>query len=257
MSYVAKHGRNWGKIIGMGILLTIAGWTVKPWLARQAAFSDMSSSAGAERALLEDSGAGPVMAVLKARFPADFARLRDHVQREAAQRNGEALQQAVGAVLGEVMARDGRHIGQAPHPALATMEAAHLAIIERLRLNPKICLSFVDGRIGAAGALTPETQQLVREFARTQLEAMAAGRDSPAGRSAGAPDQALLAEFDERLRASGMSYNAYQVLTGERQRNKATPTERCDAELHFLRTVQQSPAAQGDRIYAMAMAPRA
>ncbi|MFX5476936.1 hypothetical protein ABTD55_23720, partial [Acinetobacter baumannii] len=78
-------------------------------------------------------------------------------------------------------------------------------------------------------------------------EAMAAGRNQPA-RTAAQPNAEDIARLDAALRANGTPSIAYEMLTGTRAPDQATPRIICDAETHFVRATRSLPSEQGHRI---------
>lgn len=255
MSYVEKNEKDWTKIIGGGILVMLLGAAFKwgmPYFRDQAAMSDMSTAAGAEREMLADRDAGPVMQVIKANYPADFDRMREQVRAASTKRDPAAIAKAIGQAMNQINQREARYLTTAPTDRISALARQHLAIVEHLQFRPDLCAKFSTGAGFAPNEVDPALGKMLNAVVLARVEAMAAGRNQPS-RTPAQPKPEDVARFDAALRSNGVPSTAYEVITGKRTADQATPRMICDAETHFVRAVRSLPPEQGNRIYAAAM----
>jgi hypothetical protein len=211
--------------------------------------AELSTDSGTEDALLNDPSAGPMLRVIKDRFPTDFSAIVADVRQAARTSDPSAARSALVRGINVVVARDGAKLSQAPHPALKAVRTAQANVVASLINRPTACAAFLSGRPIEA-TLESRIEQAIGDVARLRLVAIADGRDHPARPASEHPDAATLTAFRSAIETIGMSSLAREMLTGQRTPAQALEETQCEAEGAFLKAVAQMPHAQGDALFA-------
>ncbi|MBB4154720.1 hypothetical protein GGQ80_002636 [Sphingomonas jinjuensis] len=234
-----------GGIVLAGLLSIFVVPHVRNYMDRQQEMGELSSPGMLDTRLGQDPVIGPAAVVLKTRFPSDYSKMSTAILAGADARNYEAMGDAIGARIGEVVRRDGHYLQTAPATALMTLAASERQLVDTM--PPTSCAAYLKGT-PIAEPSRPERAVRMGKVLAARLAAIADGRDHP--RQWAVPDDSIQRDLLDGLAANGASAPAQQLFTGERTTEQATDDTLCEAQRALLRTVLAMPADAGARVYS-------
>lgn len=234
-----------GALVATLVIGTFVTPHIKRYLNDQKDMTELSSPEAVDRELIADPLVGNVAKTMKQYFPGDYTALTTAIRYAAVGRDMNAIGGALDRQLDIIVQRDGRHAAQAPAPAMMSVAAAELRLLDSL--STANCVAFIKGtRID--GTPPPQRMTLVMDIAAARLNAIAQGRDHPVARKP--PDAGLASDFLSALIDHGAPFHVQEVFAGERTLDQATDETVCEAQKQLLGTVQSMPGDSGARYFA-------
>lgn len=207
------------------------------------------------RSLLSDPISGALFRTIDATFPSDLKRLEGDIQSRLKHDQGpKEISAATWAFVADLRYRHLGDLAQAPHDNLTELLGAEIDLINTLHEeSPPLCAKFGGSNITLAEMPEGRPRELMTSFVVAQWRAMAAGRDTPAGRARGPLTPADQEAVAKALRRDGISQLEFEAFARE-QIGDASVDIGCGVTYHLIRAVSALPGEQRDRVFATMLA---
>lgn len=211
-----------------------------------------------EERITKDPTFGPPMIALKQDFPAEYQGLVQKIRDTGDEGGtGSQLRTASFQYMQGVKKRHVQELAQAPHDSLQRVWQSQIEVAQALQTtSTDMCARFMMSGLAEADRPNPDQMKVIATSLTAELDAMAEGRDHPAGRSATKLSDADSLAWLKVMQSMGMTPSQIQIIANNKLET-APPDERCEIVLLFAKAATQLPRAQSDRIIAYGLATSA
>lgn len=212
----------------------------------------LSPEARFDREIAADPQASAVMAAMAQGFPEEHRALRaeliGHVEAGAHQ---SVIRQTTAARMSALIAANRRHLAAAPDRQLLRMLATQRAAAETLKTaDVGQCASFVMGGTAQSPDAAAAVRVAMADSTVAVLRGAAAGKATPALRTAGPVTQRDIDGFAAALRAQGADAAMVDAAIGTGF-GLMPPARQCDGGIIMMRALEAMPRESAIKLFAL------